>query len=109
MRYFGFYTGSPDPYNKVQFEFYNSNQQLVKTFTGTNLFNGDANGDWSTGRYVNFWADAGDSINSIRMYSDGIAFETDNHAYAAPDGGLTLMLLGGVLVGLEALRRRFRA
>ena len=26
-----------------------------------------------------------------------------------PDGGLTLMLLGGALVGLEALRRRFRA
>ncbi len=25
-----------------------------------------------------------------------------------PDGGLTLMLLGGVLVGLEALRRKFR-
>ena len=25
-----------------------------------------------------------------------------------PDGGMTLMLLGGVLVGLETLRRRFR-
>jgi len=28
---------------------------------------------------------------------------------AVPDGGVTLMLLGGVLVGLEALRRRLRA
>jgi hypothetical protein len=26
-----------------------------------------------------------------------------------PDGGVTLMLLGGALVGLETLRRRFRA
>jgi hypothetical protein len=28
---------------------------------------------------------------------------------AVPDGGMTLMLLGGALVGLEALRRRVRA
>jgi hypothetical protein len=27
---------------------------------------------------------------------------------AVPDGGMTLMLLGGVLVGLESLRRKFR-
>jgi hypothetical protein len=25
-----------------------------------------------------------------------------------PDGGMTAMLLGGALIGLEALRRRFR-
>ena len=43
------------------------------------------------------------------MYSDGVAFETVNHAYkAVPDSGVTLMLLGGVLVGLESLRRKFR-
>lgn len=28
---------------------------------------------------------------------------------SVPDGGMTLMLLGGALVGLESLRRRFRA
>lgn len=28
---------------------------------------------------------------------------------AVPDGGMTLMLLGGVLVGIETLRRKFRA
>jgi len=28
---------------------------------------------------------------------------------SVPDGGVTLMLLGGVLVGLETLRRKFRA
>jgi hypothetical protein len=29
--------------------------------------------------------------------------------YAVPDGGATLMLLGGALMGLGALRRKFRA
>jgi len=29
-------------------------------------------------------------------------------ATPVPDGGVTLLLLGGVLVGLEALRRRLR-
>jgi hypothetical protein len=28
---------------------------------------------------------------------------------AVPDGGMTLMLLGGAFIGLEALRRRVRA
>jgi hypothetical protein len=28
---------------------------------------------------------------------------------SVPDGGVTLMLLGGALVGLETLRRKFRA
>jgi hypothetical protein len=27
---------------------------------------------------------------------------------SVPDGGMTLMLLGGALVGLETLRRRYR-
>jgi hypothetical protein len=33
----------------------------------------------------------------------------DAHVDVVPDGGVTLMLLGGVLVGLETLRRRLRA
>jgi hypothetical protein len=32
----------------------------------------------------------------------------DNNTPAVPDGGMTLMLLGGALVGLQCLRRRFR-
>jgi hypothetical protein len=31
------------------------------------------------------------------------------NGHSVPDGGMTLMLLGGALVGLEALRRRVRA
>jgi len=33
----------------------------------------------------------------------------DSSPASVPDGGMTLMLLGGALVGLESLRRRFRA
>lgn len=29
-------------------------------------------------------------------------------SYSVPDGGMTLMLLGGALIGLEGLRRKFR-
>jgi hypothetical protein len=32
-----------------------------------------------------------------------------NDGVKVPDGGMTLMLLGGALVGLGALRRKFRA
>ncbi|MGD0695506.1 MAG: hypothetical protein ABSA41_03340 [Terriglobia bacterium] len=34
--------------------------------------------------------------------------DTPQEFDGVPDGGMTLMLLGGVLVGLEALRRKFR-
>jgi hypothetical protein len=48
---------------------------------------------------------------------DGGANQDDNHddlvvrvdVQAVPDGGTTMMLLGGALLGLGALRRRFRA
>jgi hypothetical protein len=33
----------------------------------------------------------------------------DAHPESVPDGGMTLMLLGGALVGVESLRRRIRA
>jgi hypothetical protein len=39
-----------------------------------------------------------------QIISEGITLQT-----RVPDGGVTLMLLGGALVGVETLRRRFRA
>jgi hypothetical protein len=39
------------------------------------------------------------------LVSEDITLQTKT----VPDGGMTLMLLGGVLVGLETLRRKFRA
>jgi hypothetical protein len=39
----------------------------------------------------------------------GLSHYTLFNPSTVPDGGVTLMLLGGALVGLETLRRRFRA
>ena len=44
----------------------------------------------------------------ISTANSGAIFEADGPV-PAPDGGVTFMLLGGVLVGLESLRRRLRA
>lgn len=111
MTYFGFYMGSPDLYNHLRFDF-NVNGNQVETFSGAQLLN-PSNGDQSIGQYLNFRAAAGNpGWQSVKMYSTGIAFETDNHAYKAadvPDGGMTLMLLSGALVGLESLRRKLRS
>jgi hypothetical protein len=37
-----------------------------------------------------------------------LAFQVNGAPVGVPDGGMTLMLLGGALVGLETLRRKFR-
>lgn len=110
MRYFGLYIGSPDKYNYITFEFYNSGT-LTTTVNGGDLFgSANADGSWSRGEYFNFTSAPGTGgFDMIRLYSSQAAFETDNHAFqAVPDGGMTLMLLGGALLGLERLRRRFR-
>jgi hypothetical protein len=58
----------------------------------------------------NLWA--GDNNYSTTSYS--LSYSTWDVDYpgtfnvSAPDGGMTMMLLGGALVGLEILRRRFR-
>ena len=57
-------------------------------------------GAWDYGVYaVNMWTT--DNAGVVTNIQDGIF-------YTVPDGGTTLMLLGGVLMGLGALRRRFR-
>jgi hypothetical protein len=40
---------------------------------------------------------------------NAFAISQDFTPTTVPDGGLTLTLLGGVLVGLETLRRKIRA
>lgn len=102
--------GSPDNYNNVTFEFFNGSQSLV-TYNGAYLFGLagiSADGNWNKGGYLNFFTNVG--FTNVKMTSTSAAFETDNHAYkAVPDGGMTLMLLGGALFGLETLRRKLRA
>ena len=57
---------------------------------------------------VQYWVDKTTPINPT---TTGGGLSTINGAIsssAVPDGGVTLMLLGGALFGLETLRRRFR-
>jgi len=45
---------------------------------------------------------------SLTELESGTHTTTYSGSLTAPDGGMTLMLLGGALLGLESLRRRFR-
>lgn len=103
MSYFGMYLGSPDSYNVMAF----SHGTLIKEFSGFS----PGNGNQELGYYLNFRVVGPNAVkfDKIVMSSTQAAMETDNHAYSAPDGGMTLMLLGGALVGIESLRRRLRA
>jgi hypothetical protein len=43
------------------------------------------------------------------LHGDGLSHYALFNPSSVPDGGMTLMLLGGALVGLATLRRKFRA
>ena len=74
------------------------------TFGLTGVYSGsflDSSGDW------NFQLAAANKLDG----SGGNAFAIStpvSGSNGVPDGGMTLMLLGGALVGLETLRRKFR-
>jgi hypothetical protein len=63
------------------------------------LFNISGWNGKDTLEFSGFWPQSG-SISHI---------EIQGTPGTVPDGGMTLMLLGGALVGLETLRRKFRA
>lgn len=108
-RYFGYFGGSPDTYNSV--EFWRGSTQLF-SINGTALaaFAGiPANGDWSSGAYWNIWADnPSEYFNVVKFVSSGIAFETDNHAVATIPlpAALPLMLSGLGVLGFASRRRK---
>ena len=61
-----------------------------------------------TGGYIFTGCPVGQVCGSNNTY--GVPSTPLNfQAHQVPDGGVTLMLLGGALVGLETLRRKFRA
>ncbi len=114
--YFGFYAGSLDSYNMVQF-FLNGN--LVDQFTGTQI-NAVAfptqptDGDQTEANYIDYFLPTGSFYNSIVYSSTANAFETDNHAFglATPTGvpePTSVALLGLGALALVARRRKNKA
>lgn len=106
--YFGYYGGSPDTYNSI--EFFNGGQS-VGNISGTQLaaFASVASaGDQSIGVYWNIFAsNPGEYFNTVVFTSTQNAFETDNHAVlsAVPEPETYAMFLAGLgLMGFMARR-----
>jgi hypothetical protein len=64
------------------------------------------------GSDVNAMASEGEQFGvyalNIWTINGGVRTDAQTQLFYVPDGGMTLMLLGGALVGLGALRRKFR-
>ncbi|MEH2259618.1 PEP-CTERM sorting domain-containing protein [Nostoc sp.] len=110
VNYFGFYAGSLDDYNYV--DIYKGNQ-LLKTFNGTNVPNATADGNQTSlqsNLFVNLVADTGETFDRVVMRSNGIAFETDNHAYrlaeSVPEPSAMLGVLAIGACGMTSLFKR---
>ncbi|WP_375511138.1 PEP-CTERM sorting domain-containing protein [uncultured Nostoc sp.] len=107
--YFGFYAGSLDDYNYV--DIYKGNQ-LLKTFSGTDVPNAIANGSWTSSQanmFINLVADTGETFDRVVMRSNGVAFETDNHAYrlaSVPEPNAMLGVLAIGACGMMSLFKR---
>lgn len=69
-------------------------------------------GEWQqfTGKFSTAGGDSNFASIDVNIVASGNDFALDDiHLQRVPDGGATLMLLGGALVGLETLRRRLSA
>ena len=104
LSYFGFLWGSPDAYNQVTF--WNGNTQLGS-------YNGSAvlappNGDQSFASFFNVSTIGNDVITKVTFASNGMAFETDNHAFvtAVPEPETYAMMLAGLGLMASIARRR---
>jgi len=100
--YFGLLWGSVDSYNTI--EFY-SGANLVYFLKGSSLTPNSGFQGAGGSAYVNI-TDL-PSFDQVVVKSSQYAFEFDNVAYGnVPDGGTTMIMLGGVLCGIGAIRRR---
>lgn len=106
LKYFGLYFGSADTYNTISFL---KDNQLVSSFTGAQILppgNGNQVSD-TTNRYVNFFAEAGESFDTVALGSTEYAFESDNHAYkAVPEPSSVLGVLAFGAFGAGSLLQR---
>ncbi len=120
MDYFGFYVGSLDTYNFIDF-YQGTNKVLALSGTAIAQLGGfPANGDQSRGIYVNIFAsNATEHFNRIVLTSTSNALESDNHAFRAVDRTIAVvespvpepasfMLLGSALVTLGLFQRHRR-
>lgn len=82
VNYFGFYVGSVDEYNTL--EFFNGNTKVL-TLTGNQIATRagiSANGNQSLGFYINIYASNNSELfNQVKLISTQNALETDNHAF----------------------------
>jgi hypothetical protein len=108
--YFGFYAGSLDPFNKVQFNYSGSSDFVVYTGTELAAFASiPADGNQGIGRYFNIFSESGRTFSSVVLTSSKAAFETDNHAFgvaSVPAPGALALLGIGALGLFGAARRR---
>ncbi|XVJ68586.1 MAG: PEP-CTERM sorting domain-containing protein [Rhizobacter sp.] len=108
--YIGFYAGSLDDYNLIQFF---SGGNLVSSYTGTQLANFagvPAVGDQSIGRYFNVF-ESGNTFTTVVLTSSQNAFELDNFAIGVASTSTeiplpgTLSLFGLGLIAASVCRK----
>ncbi|PHM06468.1 Npun_F0296 family exosortase-dependent surface protein [Nostoc sp. 'Peltigera malacea cyanobiont' DB3992] len=108
VNYFGFYAGSLDSYNFV--DIYKGDQKL-KTFSGADVPTAIANGSWTSteaNMFINLVADTGETFDRVVMRSDGVAFETDNHAYRLASVPEPSAMLGVLAIGACGMMSVFK-
>ncbi len=97
INYFGFYAGSVDAYNTL--EFYNGST-LKFSLTGSHIATRAgiaADGNQGVGVYINIFATTvADQFNRIRFISTSNALETDNHAFALLDDSVIPTVDGAI-------------